>query len=225
MNLSRFCAAAVVACASLGGALAAQEPPRPPAAQVASSIQAKYDKIRDFSADFVHTYEGGVLRRKAVERGTVRVKKPGKMRWEYTSPEKKTFVSDGRQMYLHEERANQVTVFTVPDDDRAATAVLFLAGKGNVTRDFTVSYGEGGNAGTYALRLQPKSKEPDYDWLLLIVDRASLQIRALTAADNQGGRSTFQFTNLRENVGVNDKTFEFKIPRGADVIRADSTGR
>jgi outer membrane lipoprotein carrier protein len=227
MNLSTLRAAAAVAAAALALAAssAAQDAGRPPAAQVAASLQAKYDTIRDFSADFVHTYEGGVLRRKAVERGTVQVKKPGRMRWEYTSPEKKTFVSDGRQMYLHEVRANQVTVFTVPQDDRAATAVLFLAGKGNVTRDFAVTYGEGGGPDTYVLRLQPKTQEPDYDWLLLTVDRQTMHIRALTAADNQGGRSTFQFTNLRENVGVADRTFEFKIPRGADVIRADSTGR
>lgn len=216
-------AAALLALAGAG--LTAAPQATPPATQIASALQAKYDRVRDFSAGFVHSYEGGILKRNLSERGVVQVKKPGKMRWEYQAPEKKLFVSDGRNMYLHEIGPNQVTVFTVPDDDQAATAVLFLAGKGNLTRDFTVSYGEGGTNDTYVLKLLPKTPEPEYDWLQVTVDRTSLQILELRAADNQGGRSTFRFSNIKENTGMPDKTFTFKIPRGADVIRADGSSR
>ena len=52
---------------------------------VARDLQRKYDRVTDFSADFVHSYRGGVLKQQATERGTLLVKKPGKMRWEYTS--------------------------------------------------------------------------------------------------------------------------------------------
>lgn len=218
MRIRTACAALL---ASGAVSLAASQAPGPSATDVAARLQARYDTIKDFAAGFEHVYQGGVLGRKLTERGTVQVQKPGKMRWEYQSPQKKLFVSDGREMYLYEVAANQVTIFTVPKDDQAATAVLFLAGKGNLTRDFTVSYGEGGSPGTYALRLEPRTPERDYDWLLLIVDRQTLQIRALTAADNQGGRSTFTFSNLRENIGFPDETFTFKIPEGADVVRAD----
>jgi outer membrane lipoprotein carrier protein len=208
--------AASAAQASAGAAL-------PAAGDLASRVQKRYDTIRDFTANFVHTYEGGVLRRKVVERGVVQIKKPGRMRWEYQSPEKKLFVSDGTQMYLHEVAANQVTVFPVPKGDEAATAVLFLAGKGNVTRDFAVSHEEGGGPGTYALRLTPKAPERDYDWLVLHVDRTTYQIRTLSAADAQGGRSTFAFTDIRENTGMADRAFTFTIPRGADVVRHDAS--
>jgi outer membrane lipoprotein carrier protein len=214
---------AVLLALCVTGIAAAQTPP--PASDVAASLQARYDRIHDFSADFVHSYQGGLLKRNISERGVVQVKKPGKMRWEYQSPEKKLFVSDGRDMYLHEVAANQVTIFPVPAADQAATAALFLAGKGNLTRDFTVSYGEGGTASTYVLKLQPKNPERDYDWLQIVVDRSSLQIRSLSAADAQGGRSTFTFSNFKENPGLSDKTFTFKIPRGADVIRADAAAR
>ncbi len=69
--------------------------PRRRPEEVAASLQRKYDTIRDFSADFVHTHEGGVLKRKREERGTLLVKKPGKMRWNYKAPDEKVFVSDG----------------------------------------------------------------------------------------------------------------------------------
>ena len=209
----------------LSAAAVAQPPSRPQAVDTARALQEKYDRVRDFSADFTHLYEGGVLKKKLTERGTVEVKKPGRMRWDYTSPEKKLFVSDGRKIYSYVPADKQVMVATVPPDDQATTAVLFLAGKGNVARDFNVSYAAGGAEDTWALRLDPKLRQRDYDWLILVVDRKTLQIRSLTAADQQGGKSTFEFTNFRENAGVPDSRFTFKIPRGVDVIDADSSAR
>mgnify|MGYP006196674521 CR=1 FL=1 len=184
----------------------------PSAEQVAASVQARYDRIRDFSADFVQQYESGVLKRKLTERGTVEVKKPGKMRWDYTDPEKKLFVSDGSRIYLWVPADNQVTHSPVPKQDEATTAVLFLVGKGNLTRDFDIRFAEGAPEGTYKLRLDPKLPERDYDWLELVVDTQTYQIRSLTAADRQGGQSTFQFTNFKENVGLADNRFNFTIP-------------
>jgi outer membrane lipoprotein carrier protein len=198
--------------------VAASGQARPAAADTAQAVQQKYDKVRDFTADFTHLYEGGVLKKKSEERGAVRIKKPGRMRWEYTAPDKKTFVSDGRRIFSYIPADKQVITSAVPADEEATTAVLFLAGKGNLARDFKVSYADGAAEGTLSLRLDPKQKQRDYDWLILGVDAKTLQIRSLTAADQQGGRSTFQFTNYRENTGLDDSVFAFKIPRGVDVI-------
>jgi len=209
----------------LSAAVAAQTPGRPSAMDTARALQDKYDRVRDFTANFTHNYQGGVLKKSLNEGGTVEVKKPGRMRWEYTVPEKKLFVSDGRKIYSYVPADKQVILSSVPADDQATTGVLFLAGKGNLPRDFTVSYAEGHGNDTWALRLDPKSRQRDYDWLILVVDRQTLQIRELTAADQQGGTSTFRFMNFRENTGVADSRFTFKIPRGVDVIDADSPGR
>ena len=214
------------ACAALIFTVAAPlaQSARPPAVDVARAVQAHYDTVRDFTAEFTHTYVGGILRKRITEQGRLQVKKPGRMRWEYTQPEPKTFVSDGSQMYSYVPADRQVYVSPVPAEDQATTAVLFLTGKGNLLRDFDVRYADetGGPAGTVALRLDPKLPERDYDWLELVVDQRTFQIRALVAADDQGGTSTFQFRDLQENVGLSDKTFEFRIPRGVDVIRGGS---
>lgn len=195
---------------------------RPSALDTARALQEKYDRVKDFAADFTHTYEGGVLKRKSTERGTVQIKKPGRMRWEYTAPEKKTFVSDGTKIYSYVPADKQVIVSSVPPADEATTAVMFLAGKGNLARDFDVAYVETAIPGAVALRLDPRQKQRDYDWLIVVVDSTTMRIRALTAGDQQGGRSTFEFNNYRENTGVADNVFAFKIPRGADVINTGS---
>jgi outer membrane lipoprotein carrier protein len=191
------------------------------APELARAIQRRYDNVRDFSADFVHSYEGGVLRRQLVESGRLLVRKPGRMRWEYRAPNEKLFVSDGTKLYAYIPQDRQVTVSAVPSQDEATTSALFLAGKGDLIRDFTPSLVElpaGLPAGARALKLVPKGPQREYEWLVLAVDPTSLAIRGLVTVDAQGGTSTFSFTNLQENVGLTDKEFVFRIPRGVDVV-------
>ena len=211
-------AALALAGAAAGGVTAAaQESPE----ALARRLQVRYDAIKDFTADFTQTYEGGVLRRKTTESGTLMVKKPGRMRWEYKTPEEKLFVADGRKLYAWIPADRQVTVSTLPADDAPATPMLFLLGRGQITRDFTVSTAPavpGAPPDSVALTLVPKTPVPDYDRLTLVVDRASLGLRMLVARDAQGGTSTFAFKGLKENVGLPDSRFTFTIPRGADVV-------
>lgn len=208
--------------AAMAGVLAstsgAQPTPATPEA-LAQALQKKYDTVRDFSADFVHNYQGGVLRKTATERGSVLVKKPGKMRWRYKAPEEKLFVSDGVKMYSYVPMDNQVIVTDVPAADEATSSILFLAGKGNLTRDFTASYGEESEAppGSSILKLVPLKPDREYESLTLVLD-ARLRMLMLVTLDAQGGRSAFTFSNFKENVGLSDKEFNFTVPRGADVI-------
>jgi len=213
---------AVVTC--LTGRSAAQAPA---AESVARTLQARYDAIRDFSADFVQTYRGGVLRQTVTERGRLIVKKPGKMRWEYRTPEEKLLVADGHKLYFYVPMDRQVHVSDVPDEDRAESGALFLAGKGNLVRDFTIAYGEieEATSNLTVLELTPRTPEPEYEWLLLGVEPGTLQIRMLVQPDAQGGRSTFTFSNVKENVGIADSVFAFTIPRGVDVVSSDTGNR
>lgn len=193
---------------------------KPSVSEVAGRLQARYEKVRDFSADFTHVYEGGVLGRRVTERGNVLIKKPWKMRWTYTSPERKEFVSDGRKLYSYIPEDRQVIVSDVPADEGAATPALFLSGKGNILRDFDASFADMVSvpADTWALKLVPKRRDPEYEWLVLVVDRQSFAIRMLVSVDSQGGESTFIFSDLKENVGLSDKQFNFTIPRGVEVV-------
>ena len=190
------------------------------ASALAASIQQRYERIRDFRADFTHTYAGGVLRRKTVEQGELAIRKPGRMRWTYTTPERKVFVSDGVKLYSYVPADRQVYVASVPTGENASTPALFLAGQGSITRDFTAAVVPAPPEvpGSVALKLTPRKPEREYEHLVLVVDRESLQWRQLVTTDRQGGTSTFAFANLRENAGVPDREFVFTIPRGVDVI-------
>jgi outer membrane lipoprotein carrier protein len=200
--------------------IAGQTPATPSAQDVAASLQKKYDTVRDFSADFVQKYEGGPLKRTREERGTLLVKKPGKMRWSYKAPDEKVFVSNGQRLYQYFPGENQVIVSPAPDADQSA-AVLFLSGRGNITRDFTISFGQRSAPESWTLRLEPKQPQPDYDWLEITAARDSLRLQALAVGEKTGSRSTFLLSNFKENPGLTDKQFEFSIPRGAEVKSAE----
>jgi outer membrane lipoprotein carrier protein len=189
------------------------------------ALQRRYESIKDFSADFVHRYQGGVLRKEISERGHVLIKKPGKMRWDYSAPEKKLFVSDGVRIYSYIPEDKQVVVSAQPRDAETSSPALFLAGKGNLARDFTPSLVPnpvGTPPGARSLKLIPKSRQPEYDWLVFTVDPGTLAIQGLLTRDAQGGESAFIFTNLKENTGLADKEFAFNIPKGVDVVTDSS---
>jgi len=187
---------------------------------LAAKIQQRYNGIKDFQGDFVQTYEGGVLRTKTTERGTIAIKRPGRMRFTYTKPERKEFVSDGVRLYTHLVADKQVIVSPAPGADEGDIPAMFLAGRSDLARDYTPTFTPlpGAATGLVTVRLVPKRANADYESLGIGVDPKTLQIQFLTAVDKQGGRSSFTFTNLKENRGLADKDFEFRIPRGVDVV-------
>lgn len=186
----------------------------------AAKIQQRYNGIKDLQGDFVQTYEGGVLRTRTSEQGVVAIKRPGRMRFTYTKPEKKEFVSDGNRLYSYLVADKQVIVSPAPGPDQGDIPAMFLAGQSDLARDYTPAFTAlpGAAPGLVTLKLVPKKHSDQYESIGIGVDPKTLQIRFLTAVDTQGGRSSFSFSNLKENRGLADKDFEFHIPRGVDVV-------
>ena len=218
-----------VACGVAGTVLIATlssveaQPPNAPALdQLVRDLQSKYDTVRDFSADFEHSYTGGVLSISLIEHGTVLIKKPGKMRWSYATADEKLYVSNGEMFYSYFPLDRQVIVTKVNRDQQASTGALFLAGKGKLSEDFDASYEDlPASPDSWAIRLTPRVSDADYEWLVVTVDRRSLSITGLSTLDFQGGQSTYIFTGLKENQDLPDSEFEFTIPDNIDVVSDD----
>ena len=211
----RFISTIALVCALASGP-GAQTPQTPDA--LARALQARYQGIRDFSADFTQAYRGGVLKTRTTDRGTVTIKKPGLMKWVYASPDRRELVSDGRKIYWYVPADKVVTVTAVPTGNQASTPEMFLSGRGDIARDFTASSAPGAVPGAVGLKLVPRRAEPDYEYLVISLNPATLQIQALSTRDRQGGESTLTFTKMKENTGISDKEFVFRTPRGVTVV-------
>ena len=194
---------------------------------VIAQLQTHYATLGDFSADFVHTYAGGVLSATDPEYGTVHVKNPGRWRFDYTKPEKKVFVCDGTSIRSYFPADRQVIVSQLPADASASTPALFLAGIGDVSRDFAAEFAQAPTSidRSWIIRLTPTGNDANYTQLTLTLDRSSLAIQQMATTDFQGGISTFTFSNLKENSGLPDTYFAFAIPQDVEVLTDDSFTR
>ncbi len=194
---------------------------------VVSNLQNRYDRLADFTADFHHTYAGGLLSTTDTERGVVYVKKPGRWRFDYSMPEKKSFICNGTSIHSYFPEDQQVIISQLPANTTASTPALFLSGVGNLRRDFTAEMSEplDSDSSSLQLRLTPVVNTADYEFLILTLDIQSYNIEVMATTDFQGGVSTYTFVNLQENPGLADRLFEFDVPQDVAVITDDSFTR
>jgi outer membrane lipoprotein carrier protein len=175
-------------------------------------IQERHRKVLDMKARFIQTYASGLLGRTVVERGTLAIKRPDRMLWEYQKPEKKTFVSNGRRSYFYVPADRQVIVREASADQ--GVALHLLSGRSDLLAEFQVFAVPGSGD---RVRLLPRAANAEVQEVLVDADAAG-QIRRLEVLDLQGNRSIFVFEDVKENVGLRDSLFEFKIPSGVEVV-------
>lgn len=193
------------------------------AQSIALRMQERYNRIRDFQADFVQTFRGGLFPSKDPSKnqreGHVYVKRPGRMRWVYSKPTKEEVGWDGKKFYQYLPDANQANVADASLEGNTTIGVLFLSGKGDILRDFTPSLAPITQAGTLALKLTPK-QDPDGEFFVVVIDNKSGRLTSFVHTDNQGGETTTRFVNLKEDTGIPDSRFEFSPPKGTIISSA-----
>lgn len=186
--------------------------------QLIKALQAKYNQLSSLAADFtqIYTAPGERTRR---ESGHVLLKKPGRMRWDYTSPETKLFVSDGKWVYEYVPAEKFATRSSVKESGDLRAPFAFLLGRGNLRRDFKrIEFANESpvKAGNRVLRMVPK-RAADFKELLIEVELSTLQLARLSLIESGGARSDFIFSNVRENVAASESQFAFKAPAGVEV--------
>jgi outer membrane lipoprotein carrier protein len=186
----------------------------PQAEALAQRLDARHRRTGDLRARFIQSYRSGLLGREVIERGSVSIKRPGRMLWEYRDPERKTFVSDGTRYYFYVPADRQVIVRDQAGDQ--GLAALLLSGDAAILDKFEVAL-EPAATGVQRLRLLPRRPDAEVERVFLEVD-ARDRIVLLEVHDVQGNRSRFRFEDLRENTGLPDRLFRFEIPRGVEVV-------
>jgi outer membrane lipoprotein carrier protein len=183
-----------------------------------NGLQSRYNKISTLSADFaqVHIERNQRERR---ESGRLLLKKPGKMKWNYTSPEEKLFISDGKWLYEYVKADNYATRSSVTDSEDLRAPFAFLLGQGNLRQEFRrIEFSKESpiNAGNKVLRLLPRRLQ-DFDELLIEFDPSNFEMSRLSVVKSSDERSDFLFSNVKENVSAPSVEFTFKAPPGVEV--------
>ena len=190
-------------------------PPDASALAVARRLEQHHRSVSDLVARFVQRYRSGTLGREVVESGTLSIKRPGRMLWEYRQPEKKTFVADGKRYYFYVPADRQVIIRDQAGD--RGVAALLLSGQADLLADFQVGIERSATPGLQRLRLVPRKPDPELENVYVDIDAAD-RIRSIQVLDAQGNRSQFEFDQIKENVGLKDGLFQFRVPAGVEVV-------
>ena len=141
--------------------------------EVVAGVEGAYARIADLKADFTQQAFNKSLGQTIKAEGTVYLKRPGKMRWEYRAPSPQQIVSDGQSLWVYTPDLNQVNVGEAPRA-LAGPAGSFLAGLGKVSEEFTARFLNPANktdeAGNLVLDLTPRRPTPVLTRLILSVD-------------------------------------------------------
>ncbi len=196
--------------ASLAAASDAPKAP-PPAVALAQKVQSFYERTRDLEARFVQDYTYAAVGRKQTSRGTLRVKKPGKLRWDYVEPAKKSIVVTGSRLVQSEPEANQAYVDDKFDASAMSAAVTFLLGTGKLEKEFRLALD-----GPSRLVLTPRRPDARVERVVLTVG-AGGEVTGTEVTDGSGNVNAIRFSDVQRNGGIPDGAFQLELP--ADVHR------
>lgn len=188
---------------------------------VVRHLEATYTRLQDLKAEFHQVSVNKGLNQTIQAEGTLYLKRPGKLRWEFRTPTRQEIVSDGQKLWVHTPDLKQVNVADAPRA-LAGPAGSFLAGLGRLRESFTVRFLNPANptdeAGRVVLDLTPKQPEPSLARLILAVDPGSWLVRKAVVYDQFGNTVTLTFTRVSPNPGLPDSLFTFTPPPGTAVV-------
>ena len=188
--------------------------------ELTGRIQAAYDRTADFRADFIQEATIKSMGKTTREEGTVYLKKPQRMLWDYAAPSMKRLVINPRKAWLYIPDEQIVYVQDAHRILSSRMTIRFLTGIGRLTDDFAVSFpaeGSTDGAGNYQLLLKPQEYEAGIKQLLLIVERDTYHIVGCVFTDLYGNETRLTFDNIIFKTDPPDELFEFTPPAGVTV--------
>ena len=186
---------------------------------LADAVDARYNHLHTLEAQFTETYSGSGATR--TESGTLLLKKPGRMRWDYTQPRPKMFLTDGSTAWFYVPGENQVRRMPVKQLDDLRSPLRYLLGKAKLAREFNdlhIAPNEKPvNSGDIVLEGVPKDLRERVARTLLEVTPTGY-IQRILVEELDGSVTEFRFLQQKENVEIPDAKFRFTPPDGVEVV-------
>jgi outer membrane lipoprotein carrier protein len=210
---------AILLTAVLGLGMATAHAAAPDVHAVAQAVDEHYNQLRSLEAEFTETYRGAGMDR--MESGTLWLKKPGKMRWEYRSPRDKLFLSDGKDAWFYVPGDKQARKTPVRKLEDLRSPLGFLLGKTKLEKELQVLGFAPDVAplepGNLVLRGVPRALGDRVSQVLLEIDPQK-QIVRIQVDEVDGSTTEYRFRNQKEGVAIDDRQFRFEPPPGVETI-------
>jgi outer membrane lipoprotein carrier protein len=179
------------------------------------TVERRYNRAQTLEVYFNEAYKGpGQPRR--TEAGKLTLRKPGRMRWDYTSPEGKLFVSDGKNLWLFTPSNNRIEKMKLKESEDMRAPLAFLLGKLDFSKEFRNI--QAATEGDYTrITAEPSSPNLPYTTVDFLVAPDG-RIRSLKVTGYDKSLLEFEFDQEKLNPSLSSKLFEFKPPPGVPVV-------
>jgi outer membrane lipoprotein carrier protein len=186
---------------------------------LAAKVDQHYDHIRSLEAQFTETYKGAGMTR--TEIGTLLLKKPGRMRWDYDQPHPKLFITDGSTAWLYVPGEQQARRTPVKQLEDLRSPLRYLLGKTKLEKELdglsVAADVKPVDTGDIVLRGVPRGMRERVSETLLEVTPDGL-ITRIVVEELDGSVTEFRFLQQKENVEIPDQRFHFVPPAGVEVV-------
>lgn len=146
--------------------------------------------------------------------GTMQLLRPGMFRWDYQKPYQQEIVGDGTRIWLFDPELNQVTVRNMSQAIGSSPAAL-LAGSKEIEKNFVLE-DVGVEDKLEWVLAKPKDKDSGFEQVRLGFSKSGLE--RMNLQDSYGNLTSIQFSKLERNPRLNQQSFMFKPPQGADIV-------
>lgn len=184
------------------------------------AVDQRYNNLRTLEAQFTETYSGSGATR--TESGTLLLKKPGRMRWDYTEPRPKLFLADGKTAWFYVPGENQVRRTPVKQIDDLRSPLRYLLGKTKLEKEFDDLHiapdAKPSNPNDVVLEGVPRGLRERVARTLLEVSLDGY-LRRIVVEELDGSVTEFRFLQQKENVQIPDASFRFTPPPGVEVVQ------
>ncbi|MGD8835437.1 MAG: outer membrane lipoprotein carrier protein LolA [Desulfobacteraceae bacterium] len=188
--------------------------------KILKGIEARYAG-NGFSAVFFQESMLKAMQISDTAEGRLTVKKPGKMRWEYTLPDPQTIITDGKSMWIHRPVDNQVMVGRAPEFFGDGKGAGFLSDIRQIRKSFRITRKPEENGDYLLLQLIPKKPAPEIAEIILSVGKETFQVDQVVTYNAYGDETKITLSDYQFGLEPLDKLFDFEIPKGADVVEID----
>jgi outer membrane lipoprotein carrier protein len=201
--------------------VASAQAPAPSLDDAVKGLEGAYGKMNDLKAEFDQTAFNKSLNQSIPAKGTVYLKRGGKLRWEYADPTPQQIVSDGKTLWIYTPALSQVNTGAAPEA-LAGPAGSFLTGLGRVREHFAVRFLNPAEPrdkdGNVVLDLTPKQPLPTMARLVLSADPRTWEVRKAVVYDQFENTVTMLFRKSTVNSGLPDSLFTFVAPKGVSTV-------
>ncbi len=179
------------------------------------AVEARYNHAETLQVLFHESYTAPGQPRRA-EAGTLTLRKPGRMRWNYTSPEGKLFVSDGKFLWLYTPSNHQVEKMKIKESDDMRAPLAFLLGKLHFDKEFR-NIASAPVANGIQITADPKTDSLPYTKVEFVVGPDNV-IRHVKVTGFDQSILEFDFDQEKLNPTLEAKLFQFTMPPGAALV-------